>query len=224
MALAQRHRAMPTDSLLQLDLADANWSARHEDIAVGAGFTIESTSAAGATLRRRHTLADTVATGMRLLICGLNPSPYSAEVGIGFGRPGNRFWPAALAAGLVSADRDPVHALEVDGVGMTDLAKRPTRTAAELDDDEYRNGLARVERLTVWLAPAAICAVGLAGWRAVVDRRATAGVQDRWLGGRPVYLMPSTSGLNAHARLADLTEHLGAAMNLADRSFDPGRR
>ena len=56
-----------------------------------------------------------------------------------------------------------------------------------------------------------MCIVGLAGWRAAVDRRATAGWQERRLGGRPVYVMPSTSGLNAATPLAALVEHLEAA-------------
>ena len=37
----------------------------------------------------------------------------------------------------------------------------------------------------------------------------------------PVYVMPSTSGLNAHSRLDDLTAHFRAAGKLADR---PGNR
>ena len=57
--------------------------------------------------RRAHTLPDIVGPAMRLLMCGLNPSVYSADVGIGFGRPGNRFWPAALMAGVASVDRTP---------------------------------------------------------------------------------------------------------------------
>ena len=59
----------------------------------------------------RHTLADSVGPGMRLLVCGINPSPFSADVGVGYGRPGNRFWPAAVAAGVAPVDRDPVAAL-----------------------------------------------------------------------------------------------------------------
>ena len=66
---------------------------------------------------------------MRLLVVGLNPSLYSADVGVGYRRPGNRFWPAALGAGLVTRDRDPSHALRVHGVGMTDLVKRATSNA-----------------------------------------------------------------------------------------------
>ena len=166
----------------------------------------------GLVLRREYTLPDTVGAGMRLLVCGLNPSPYAADAGVGFGRPGNRFWPAALAAGLVTADRDPRRALVVDGVGMTDLVKRVTARAAEVGRAEYRAGLERVERLCEWLRPEAVCMVGLAGWRAAADPKAGPGWQGRKLGPAPVYVMPSTSGLNARIGLEDLTRHLRAAL------------
>jgi hypothetical protein len=53
----------------------------------------------------------------------------------------------------------------------------------------------------------------------VVDRTATAGVQPQPLGDRPVYLMPSTSGLNGRSSLNDLTGHLIAAAALADEAL-----
>ena len=165
-------------------------------------------------VERRHTLADTVGAGMHLLVCGVNPSPYSADVGVGYGRPGNRFWPAALSAGIVTVDRDPIAALNA-GTGMTDFAKRVTRTAAEVTPDEYIAGFARVTRLVEWLAPRAVCFVGLSGWRTVVDRKARAGVQPDLIAGRPVYLMPSTSGLNAHSTTSTLADHLSAASALS---------
>ncbi len=201
--------------------SDDGW----RDVVHGAGFALDllesdrtddGPGGLAVCVRRAFTLADTVGPDMRLLICGLNPSPFSARAGVGFGRPGNRFWPAALAAGLVTLDRDPVHALTAHGVGMTDLVKRTTRRADELDVGEYRDGLARVERLVTWLQPGAVCFVGLAGWRAAVDRKAVAGLQPGTIGGRPAYLMPSTSGLNAHSRLDDLTQHLRRAAEVAD--------
>ncbi|MFN0092981.1 MAG: mismatch-specific DNA-glycosylase, partial [Acidimicrobiales bacterium] len=164
--------------------------------------------------RRRRTLPDYTAADLELLVCGLNPSLYAADATVGFGRPGNRFWPAALAAGLVSRDRDPRHALTVHRLGMTDLVKRATARADLLAPEEYERGMARVERLAAGLAPGAVCFVGLAGWRAAVERRARPGVQTRRIGGAPVYLMPSTSGLNAHARLDALAAHLAAAAAL----------
>jgi TDG/mug DNA glycosylase family protein len=200
------------------------------DVLVGAGFTVDEVSGTGVAdgtdgdhgklcvrATRARTLPDTVGAGMRLLVCGLNPSIYSADAGVGFARPGNRFWPAALAASIVSTDRSPDRALADHGIGMTDIVKRATVAAADLTPDEYRAGLARVERLVSWLRPGAACFVGLAGWRAAVDRRAVAGVQPTGLAGVPVYLMPSTSGLNAAYRLPELVDHLRAAAHLADR-------
>ncbi len=186
----------------------AGWTPdRLADLVTGAGFEVADGSIAvsgdevGLRAVRSRTLADTVGPGMRLLVCGVNPSPYSADAGVGYARPGNRFWPAALAAGIVSEDRDPVDALVGHGMGMTDFVKRATRTAAEVTSAEYRLGFARVERLVEWLRPGAVCFVGLSGWRAVVDRRAVAGLQPVPIGGRPAYVMPSTSGLNARTSL-----------------------
>ena len=170
----------------------------------GAGFSSDGV--------RQRTLADCVGPGMRLLVCGLNPSLYSADAGTGFARPGNRFWPAVLAAGLATVARDPLALLEDEGIGMTDLVKRATVAAAELTVPEYAHGVERVERLCAWLAPGAVAVVGFDGWRKAVDRRAVAGWQTRSLGGRPVYLMPNPSGLNAHTNVATLAAHLDAAV------------
>jgi len=164
--------------------------------------------------RRARSLPDTVGADMRVLVCGLNPSEYAADRGVGYARPGNRFWPAAIAAGLVTRDRDPVHALTEHGVGMTDIAKRATVRASDLRADEYRVGLQRVERLVAWLQPRVVCFVGLDGWRTAVDRSAQPGPQPRDLADVPVYVMPSTSGLNARTSMETLTDHLRAVQRL----------
>lgn len=240
MALAELHRAVQIDAPVELQLFEgdqdlvalpgdsmggrrfARWQPNHlHDVIAGAGFTIERFErvqgaadrwpAINISARRALTLPDIVGPAMSLLVCGLNPSVYSAETLVGFGRPGNRFWPAALAAGLATDDRDPRHALHHHGMGMTDLVKRATPRADALTADEYRDGLARVERLCEWLRPETVCFVGLAGWRTAADSKAKAGWQERTLGPAAVYVMPSTSGLNAHARLDDLAEHLAVA-------------
>ncbi len=189
------------------------------DVFVGAGFDVHACQADDDVVRvraeRLRTLPDTVGPDMGLLVVGLNPSLYAADAGVGFARPGNRFWPSALAAGLVTRDRDPFHALAAHGVGMTDLVKRATPRASELTTEEYRQGLERVARLVRWLQPAAVCLVGLSGWRAAINGTVQVGVQDIRLGARPVYLMPSTSGANAHAGADELVEHLRAAAALA---------
>ena len=74
------------------------------------------------------TLPDHLREGLDLLFVGLNPSQYSAEVGHYFANPHNRFWPAFNLSGLVgrqvTAEEDAT--LLDDGIGFTDVAKRPT--------------------------------------------------------------------------------------------------
>ena len=184
----------------------------------GAGFTVDrfetSDGAIEVHARRARTLPDFVGPGMRILMCGLNPSLRSADVGLGFAGPSNRFWPAVIDAGIVTRPRDPWHALRRHQMGMTDLVKRATVGAAEVKPAEYRAGVTRVERLVQWLEPGAICFVGLAGYRAAVDKRAQPGVQPEPFDGTPAYVMPSTSGLNARTSRAELTDHLRAALAL----------
>lgn len=200
----------------------AVWSLDHlMAVVAGAGFEGASVHPGDSQHVRlvaqvSRTLPDTVGSGMRLLTCGLNPSLYAADVGVAFARPGNRFWPAMLAAGLAGIDRDPDHTLRHYRVGMTDLVKRASVGASGISAAEYRQGLSRVEQLCHWLRPRAVCFVGLAGWRAAVDTNAVAGPQPTRLADAPVYLMPSTSGRNAHAGLEALTTHLRAAATLAD--------
>ena len=199
-----------------------DWSRqRAMDLVIGAGFlscgkVTKKSSGFVLRLKRIRSLSDTVGPKMQILIVGLNPSPYSADSGIGYGRPGNRFWPAVLKAGLVSIDRDPRHALSHHGVGMTDLVRRTTARADEVERAEFEAGFERVQRLVTWLRPKVCCFIGLGGWRQVVDRKAVAGWQTDSVGGSPVYVMPHTSGLNAHSRLEDLVEHLHAVSAMTD--------
>jgi double-stranded uracil-DNA glycosylase len=244
-ALAELHHALDVGAVAHLTMlagdtegtwADdripgrlfARWQpAELRDRLVGAGFDVvelvvdrDEGDWLHALVRRARTLPDVVGPGMRLLVCGLNPSEFAADAGVGFARPGNRFWPAAIEAGLVTADRDAHHALLHHSIGMTDLVKRATPRADDLTRDEYRDGTARVERMVRWLDPAAVCFVGLGGYRAVVDRHARAGVQPEPFGGVPAYVMPNTSGLNARTSPAAFADHLRAAAALADEHRD----
>jgi len=221
-ALRAAHVAAAVGVSLRLRVAvDAGWgddpAERIADVVLGAGFVVVDGGRVRAgrwtgVVERRRTLPDTVGPGLRLLMVGLNPSVIAADAGFGFASPSNRYWRAALAAGVVSVTHDPPLALSVDRVGMTDLVKRATPKSAEVTVAEYRAGAARVGRLAMWLQPGALCLVGLEGWRAAVDRRAAPGWQPTSLGGRPTYVMPSTSGLNASVRVDDLIAHLRRAM------------
>lgn len=233
MALWDLHRVLEPGGVLRLSVVPgdgvldprptddfpgrlfAGWSdERLGDVLTGAGFDEVSVGGEGwrvATARRARTLADTVADGMRLLVCGLNPSLHAADAGVGYVGPGNRFWPV-LETVLGYTRRDPAHLLRTHGVGMTDLVKRATPAASALSRTELRDGFARVERLVRWLRPHAVCFVGLTGYRAARGSAAIVGWQAEPVGGRPAYVMGSTSGRNAATGHDELADHLGRAL------------
>jgi TDG/mug DNA glycosylase family protein len=242
MALADLHDSLKVGAVLDLTVANGDYQGtalpgddfpgryfacwtpeRLAEVVRGAGFDVTSVDVTDSdqshvVARRARTLPDTVGPNMRLLVCGLNPSIYSADAGVGYARPGNRFWPTAVAAGLVTRPLDARHALAEHGVGITDLVKRATAAASELTTAEYKQGAARVQRLVEWLQPNAICFVGLDGYRKAIDRKATAGWQPMPFGGRPAYLMPSTSGLNAATSMKTLARHLAATLSPPEAS------
>jgi double-stranded uracil-DNA glycosylase len=158
-------------------------------------------------------LPDVLGPGLDVLFCGINPSLLSAERGHHFARPGNRFWPALHGSGFtprrLSPDEDGL--LPGFGLGITNVVARPTRAAAELSDEELHAGFAELSALAARERPRILALVGLGAWRVVSGRRsAGGGLQEETVGGRPVWVLPNTSGLNANHQLPDLVERFGA--------------
>ncbi len=164
-------------------------------------------------------LGPIVGPGLRVLFVGINPSLRSAEVGHHFARPGNRFWPTLHAAGFTPRRLRPEedHELPGLGIGVTNIAFRPTREAAELSDDELREGAAQLEATVREHAPRLVAVVGLTAYRTAFGRRkAVMGLQPDDLGGRPVWVLPNPSGLNAHYKPADFARLYAEARAFAD--------
>jgi double-stranded uracil-DNA glycosylase len=144
--------------------------------------------------------------GLRVLFVGINPSLRSAEVGHHFARPGNRFWPTLHAAGFTPRRLAPEEdgLLPSFGIGVTNIAERPTRAADELSRAELRAGAAALEAVVARDAPRLVAVVGLGAYRTAFERpRADWGLQPETVGGRPVWILPNPSGLNAHYKPAD---------------------
>jgi TDG/mug DNA glycosylase family protein len=153
-----------------------------------------------------------IAPGLDVLFCGINPSLMSFERGHHFARPGNRFWPALFGAGftprLLSPSEDGL--LPSFGLGITNVVDRPTRAAEELSAAELRAGAAALDELVTSYEPRVLAVVGLKAWRVGFgEREASAGPQARRVGGRPAWVLPNTSGLNAHYQLPDLVRLFG---------------
>jgi TDG/mug DNA glycosylase family protein len=162
-----------------------------------------------------------VEPGLRVLFVGINPSLRSAEVGHHFARPGNRFWPALHAAGftprLLRPDEDAE--LPAHGIGVTNIAHRPTRAADEITAQELREGAAALERTVREHQPRLVAIVGLTAYRTAFRRpKAVMGLQPAIdeIGGRPVWVLPNPSGLNAHYKPADFARLYAEARAYAE--------
>jgi TDG/mug DNA glycosylase family protein len=221
-ALARLQLSLPVGAAVRCAGPEGEWPDAVPPLAElvsGAGFVVDRARRAGGRVmvdaRRDRTLPDYVGPGMRMLVCGLNPSVVSADLGFGYARATNRFWSVVVGAGAVTQPRRPLAALVDDGVGMTDLVKRATPNADSVTAAEYTAGAERVRRLVAWLRPGVVVFVGLAGWRAAIDRRAAPGPQPTPFGGAQAYVMPSTSGRNARTTPAELIAHFQAALALS---------
>ena len=166
-------------------------------------------------------VADLVGPDLRLLFVGINPSILSAETGYHFAHPGNRFYPALRAAGILPDDVvTPAQAAPVlvdRGVGITNLVPRPSVRADELTDDELRVGRLRVERFVADHGPRIVAVAGITAYRtAFGDRKARLGRQDSTVGEAELWVVSNPSGLNAHATIATLAEAYREVAEAAD--------
>jgi TDG/mug DNA glycosylase family protein len=168
--------------------------------------------APGASVRLRP-LRDVIAPGLRVLFCGINPGLYSAATGWHFARPGNRFWPALAASGFTPTRLHPSQRLELlaNGLGITNLVALPTASAAELTPAEIRAGRPALVRKVRRYRPRAVAIVGIGAYRIAFDRpTATLGRQPEPLEGALLWVLPNTSGLNAHHQAADFARAFAA--------------
>jgi TDG/mug DNA glycosylase family protein len=172
-----------------------------------------------------RSIPDLIAANLDVLFCGINPGLYSAATGHHFARPGNRFWPALHAAGFTPRRLQPWEERELldYGCGITNLVARGTASAAELHPEEFRAGRARLERLVRRYRPRIVAIVGVGAYRIAFGRpKATLGRQPEALNGADVWVLPSTSGLNANHRPDDFTRAFRAVRLAARRQ--PQRR
>ena len=143
-----------------------------------------------------------------MLFCGINPSLYSAATGHHFARPGNRFWPALHQSGFTPRLLAPGEQFQLarSGLGITNVAPRPTAQAAELTAEELRAGGARLLELAQRFRPRFVAIAGVTAYRIAFGQpRAMIGPQDDHIGPARLWILPNPSGLNASWTLPRLT-------------------
>jgi TDG/mug DNA glycosylase family protein len=177
---------------------------------------------------KQRTLPDFLAPGLDIVSIGINPSLYSVERGFYFARPGNRFWPALNASGVivppVAPSRDAVELLfRRYHIGFTDLAKRATPRAAELADADYRRGARVLQKKLVRYAPAIAWFHGVSAYRLFLAHVGTprakvaVGLQPERIGLTQIFVTPNPSGANPRANPKHLVPLYRELAALRDR-------
>jgi TDG/mug DNA glycosylase family protein len=160
-----------------------------------------------------------------LVFVGINPGLWTAATGVHFAHPGNRFYPALVAAGIIprlpriddeglpEADRR----MFLDaGIGISNLVHRATARADELDRTELREGAERLAQDAARWRARVVAVVGLTAYRQGFGRpRATGGRQPETLAGSELWVVPNPSGLNAHDTVATLATAYAAPARAA---------
>ena len=158
------------------------------------------------------TLPDHLTTGLDIVFVGLNPSLPSVAVGHYFANPRNRFWPAFNKSGLVNRELSPQGdgSLLADGIGFTDVVKRPTAMGSGLKAADYRFWSPVLKEKLLKYQPRIACFHGVTAYNAYlrytedVRENAELGLQERTIGGTRVFVMPNPSPANATYSLDDL--------------------
>ena len=148
------------------------------------------------------TVPDFVPRDLRLLIGGINPGLVTAATGVHFGKRGNRFYPALVAAGILprvpvldgTAD-DARALLDAAGIGVTNLVPVATAGEDELTLDQKRAGALALEQTVRRLRPPVVALLGLGAYRAALGlpRDAAGELPDGFAGAR-AWLLPNPSG------------------------------
>jgi TDG/mug DNA glycosylase family protein len=173
---------------------------------------------------RDAVVPDLLGPDLRLLFVGINPGLWTAATQTHFAHPVNRFYPALLlagilehpvdaAAGMTDAQRD---LLRARGIGITNIVRRATARAAELTDEELREGGARLRRLVAETRPRVVAVAGITAYRSAFGhRKAVLGRQPEPFEGAELWVVPNPSGLNAHETVASLAEAYAAPARAA---------
>lgn len=164
------------------------------------------------------TVPDVIDFNLKILFCGINPGLYTAAVGHHFARPGNRFWPALFEAGFSDRLLSPYEERELltNGFGITNVVERATAAADELSLAEYVEGGRRLTEKVLHYRPRNLAILGIGAYRAAFNvKSARLGLQEMKVGNANIWILPNTSGLNAHYQLKDIARLFRELKNFA---------
>jgi mismatch-specific thymine-DNA glycosylase len=148
------------------------------------------------------TLPDHLRKGMKLVIVGCNPGQRSARVGHYYAGRGNEFWPLLYESGVIPEPltyNDDRRIVEF-GIGLTDLVKRSSEGIDDLTREEFSEGRVLLAQKLEEYRPRVVAFNGKMVYQRFAGRPCMLGLQREKLYGADVFVLPSTSGLNAKGR------------------------
>src|ERR1700675_794331 len=144
-------------------------------------------------------MPDYLRKGMKMILVGSNPGDRSARVGHYYAGRNNQFWPMMYESGVIPEPlsyEDDRRILEF-GIGMTDLVKRPTRAVEEIERQQVaERGVLLAQKLED-LKPRVVAFNDKMTEEKFTGRPCKLGLQIERLYGAQLFVLPSTSGLNA---------------------------
>lgn len=156
---------------------------------------MRSTARAPERARLPVALRDLLAEGLDLVVCGSAAGRRSAQLGLYYAGPGNKFWRTLARVGLTPRPLSPAEyrLLLGYGIGLTDLVKHQSGGDHEID---FRDaGRRELERKLARSRPLFLCFNGKRAAREFLGRREVEyGLQPEQVGGTRLFIAPSTSG------------------------------
>ncbi len=172
-----------------------------------------------------ETLPDYLRENLDIVLVGLNPSLYSVEVGHYFATTRNRFWRAINRSGLLAEtlDTNTDYRMPEQGIGMTDIVKRPTRGASDLRAADYREWAPVLKEKLERFSPLIVCFHGVVAYRnylrhaeGIRQSSIELGLQPHTIGTTRVFVVPNPSPANAAYSLDTLVGWYQALRDLRD--------
>jgi TDG/mug DNA glycosylase family protein len=164
------------------------------------------------------TLPDHLRKGMKLVIVSCNPTESSVRVGHYYAGRDNEFWPILFESGVVPEPfdyHDDKRVIEF-GIGLTDLVKRPTKSADSLSRADFAEGRIVLSQKLEEFAPRVVAFNGKLTYEQFSQRKCKCGLQKELLYGARVYVLPCTPGQPEQAK-SEKMQHFRKLAQLVKR-------
>ncbi|MCD6075675.1 MAG: mismatch-specific DNA-glycosylase [Rhodospirillales bacterium] len=142
----------------------------------------------------KHILPDVLAPNLKIVFCGSAAGTKSAQLGMPYAGPGNKFWPTLHAAGFTPTLWHPsdFKKLPTLGYGLTDINKTEFGMDVDLTDGDDPDAL---RRKIMKYQPRILAFTAKRPAMVFLARKKLAyGFQDDTIGATRLYVLPSPSG------------------------------